>query len=161
MKRLLLSLSLFLALSALAQPQTAVPLAIAAPWMRPSVQGQAATGAYMTLTASEPLTLVGASSPAAGSVELHQMQMDGDVMRMRAVDALALAPKRPVQLSPGGYHLMVLQPKTPFRIGMQVPLTLRLRDAKGAVRTVDVAVPVSVLPPAGAGTGAAASEHRH
>jgi copper(I)-binding protein len=155
MKRLLAST--LLSLAALAQAQTAVPLAIASPWLRPSVQGQAATGAYMTLTASEPLTLIGAATPAAGSVELHQMQMDGDVMRMRPVEALALAPNRPLQLSPGGYHFMVLQPKMPFRVGMQVPLTLRLRDAKGAVRTVEVAVPVSVLAPAGAG----ATEHRH
>jgi copper(I)-binding protein len=127
------------------------------PWLRPSVQGQATTGAYMTLTAAEPLTLIGASSPAAGRVELHQMQMQGDVMRMRAVDTLVLAPNKPVQLAPGGYHFMVMQPKTPFRIGTQVPLTLRFRDAKGTERTVDLSVPVAISAPA----AAAVPQHKH
>jgi copper(I)-binding protein len=155
MKRLLLSL--LLALAALAQAQPAAPLKVEAPWLRPSVQGQATTGAYMTLTASEPLTLLGASTPAAGSVELHQMRMEGDVMRMRPVETLALAPGHPVRLAPGGYHFMLMQPKTPFRTGTRIPLTLRFRDGKGAVRTIDVSVPVAISAPG----GSAAPEHKH
>lgn len=144
-------------LSALALAQPAAPVKVDQAWLRPSVQGQATTGAYMTLTAAEPLTLIGASSPAAGSVELHQMQMQGDVMRMRPVDTLALAPNRPVQLAPGGYHLMLMQPRTPFRTGTQVPLTLRFRDAKGAERTLDLSVPVAISAPG----AAAVPEHKH
>lgn len=149
MKRLIAVLLSCLAGAAIAQ--AAAPVKVDQAWLRPSVQGQATTGAYMTLTASEPLTLLGASSPAAGSVELHQMQMEGDVMRMRAVETLPLAPHKPVQLAPGGYHLMVMLSKTPFRIGTSVPLTLRFRDAKGAERAVNVAVPVAISAPAAAG----------
>jgi copper(I)-binding protein len=156
MKRL--TPALLLSLSFLAHAQSPGPLKVDTPWLRPSVQGQSTTGAYMTLTATEPLTLLGASSPAAGSVELHRMQMDGDVMRMRAVESLPLAPNRPLQLTPGGgYHFMVMQPKTPFRIGTQVPLTLRFRDARGAVRTIDLSVPVAITAPA----GGRAAEHKH
>jgi copper(I)-binding protein len=155
MKRLLISFLLSLAGLALAQPPA--PVKVDQPWLRPSVQGQATTGAYMTLTASEPLTLLGASTPAAGSVELHQMRMQGDVMRMRAVENLALAPNRPVQLAPGGYHFMVMQPKMALRTGTQVPMTLRFRDAKGAERSVEVSVPVSITAPA----GAAVTGHKH
>jgi copper(I)-binding protein len=155
MKRLLISL--LLSVAGLAFAQVPAPVKIDAPWLRPSVQGQATTGAYMTLTATEPLTLLGATTPAAGSVELHQMQMDGDVMRMRAIDTLALTPNQPVRLAPGGYHFMVMQPKTPFRNGTQIPLTLRFRDAKGAVRTMELSVPVAVSAPA----GSAAPDHKH
>jgi hypothetical protein len=155
MKRITAALLFSVAGMALAQP--AAPVKVDRPWLRPSVQGQAATGAYMTLTATEPLTLLGASTPAAGSVELHHMQMEGDIMRMRPVDTLPLPPNQPVQLAPGGFHLMVMQPKTPFRVGTSMPLTLRLRDAKGAVRTVSVSVPVAISAPA----GGPAAEHKH
>jgi copper(I)-binding protein len=145
--------ALLISLAGMAMAQPAAPVKVDQPWLRPSVQGQATTGAYMTLTATEPLTLLGASTPAAGSVELHQMRMEGDIMRMRAVETLPLPANQPVQLAPGGLHLMVMQPKTPFRIGTSMPLTLRLRDAKGAERTLTVSVPVAISAPG--------AEHKH
>ena len=65
-----------------------------AAWARASVPGQQATGAFMRLTAEEPLRLVGVESPAAGVAEVHEMKMEGDVMRMRAIDGLDLPPAR-------------------------------------------------------------------
>jgi copper(I)-binding protein len=56
-------------------------------WVRTTVQGQKATGAFMKLTAKDGAKLVGASSPAAGVGEVHEMKMEGDVMKMRAFRA--------------------------------------------------------------------------
>src|SRR5260221_175469 len=78
-----------------------------AAWARASVPGQQATGAFMRLTAEEPLRLVGVESPAAGLAEVHEMKMEGDVMRMRAIDGLDLPKGVAVDLKPGGYHVML------------------------------------------------------
>jgi hypothetical protein len=131
-----------------AQAQPAAPVAVDGAWARAALQGQPTSAAYMTLTAREPLTLVGATSPAAGSVELHEMKMEGDVMKMRAVDKLDLPAGQSLELKPGGYHFMLMDLKAQFKPGLVVPLTLRLRDAKGAERTLAVALPVAAAAPA-------------
>src|SRR3954469_5333741 len=97
---------LCLAASQLAFAQAQAPVTAVGVWARASVQGQRFSGAFMTLTASEPLTLVGASPPVAGLADVHEMKRGGDVMGMRPVQALDLPVNKPVQLSPGGYHLM-------------------------------------------------------
>ena len=129
----------------------AAPVKVERPWARPIVQGQDATGAYMTLTAAGSLTLLGAATPAAGIVEIHQMKMQGDVMKMSAVDTLPLRPGTPLQFAPNGYHFMLMDLKTPFRAGSSIRMTLRLRDAKGAERQQEVTVPVAQGAPAGHG----------
>lgn len=148
MKTVLAALSFAISLAAVAQP---APTKVERAWARSTVQGQDATGAYMTLTASEPLTLLGAATPAAGIVEMHQMKMEGDVMKMRAVDSLPLKPGAPLLFAPNGYHFMLMDLKAPFRAGGSIRMTLRFRDAKGAQRTQDVTVPVALVAPAGHG----------
>lgn len=139
-------------LPALAQP--AAPVKVEGAWARATVPGQSGTGAFMTLTASEPLSLVGVASPAAGVAEVHEMKMEGDVMKMRAIAGLALPAGKPVQLKPGGYHLMLMDLKAPLKVDTQVPLTLRLRDAQGKVHELPLIVPVAALPPP-------AGQHKH
>lgn len=146
MKSLLLSLLVVLPIAAAAQP---APAKVERAWARAIVQGQDATGAYMAMTAAEPLTLLGAATPAAGIVEIHQMKMEGDVMKMRAVESLPMKPGVPLRFAPNGYHFMLMDLKAPFRAGSSVRMTLRFRDAKGAERTQDVTVPVSMAAPAG------------
>ena len=68
----------------------------------------------MRLTAEEPLKLVGVETSAAGVAEVHEMKMEGDVMRMRAIDSLDLPKGVAVDLKPGGYHLMLQQLKAPL-----------------------------------------------
>lgn len=138
--------------AAYAQPMLQVDQA----WARVSVPGQKSSGAFMRLTAREPLSLVGGSSPAAGSVEVHEMKMEGDVMRMRPLPSLALAPGRAVELKPGGLHLMLMDLKAPLANGTRVPVTLLLRDGKGAEQRVTVELAVSATAP---GAAAAASSH--
>lgn len=139
-KKIVAALALVGATAVHAQAPAAV--GVQGGWSRALLAGQVASGAYMTLTAREPLTLVGAASPAAGIVEIHQMWLQGDVMKMRAVDKLQLAPGKPIHFKPGGYHFMLMDLKAPFRAGTQVPLTLEFRDAKGQPRTLTVSLPV-------------------
>ena len=145
MKKLLASF--LLAASVAAPAQSGAPVKVEGAWARSIVPGQQSSGAYMTLTGSEPLTLLGAETPAAGIVEIHQMKMEGDIMKMRAADTVPLTPGQPLQLAPGGYHFMLMDLKNPFKAGTQIPFTLRLRDAKGKVRTVPLRLPVQAMPP--------------
>jgi copper(I)-binding protein len=125
-------------------------------WARATVPGQMATGAFLTLTAKTASTLVAVSSPVAGVAELHEMKMDGDVMKMRAVEGgLALMPGQPLELKPGGYHLMLMDLKTPLRKDTTIPLTLTFQDAKGVQTRSEIRVPVSLSAPSGQGT------HKH
>ena len=119
-------------------------------WARASVAGQKATGAFMTLTAPAATQLVGVSSPAAGVAEVHEMAMQGDVMKMRAIESLALQAGQPVQLKPGGHHIMLLDLKAPLAEGATVPLTLLFKDAAGKTGKIELQVPVrAVTTPAG------------
>jgi copper(I)-binding protein len=137
--------------SASASAQPSAPVTVEGAWARASVQGQKGTGAFMTLTAREKLTLVGVATPVAGVAELHEMKMEGDVMQMRAVPALELPAGRKVELKPGGYHLMLMDLKAPLKVDTQVPVTLSFRDAQGQTRTLQLSVPVAARAPAGGG----------
>jgi copper(I)-binding protein len=68
-------------------------------------------------------------------------------MRMRELDSVPLAVGKPLQLKPGGYHLMLMDLKAPFKPGSHIPMTLRFRDAKGQESKLAVSVPVSAAPP--------------
>ncbi|MCB2041671.1 MAG: copper chaperone PCu(A)C [Burkholderiaceae bacterium] len=121
-------------------------------WVRTSVQGQSATGAFMTITARENTRLVGVASPVAGVAEVHEMKMDNGVMKMRAVEGgLALPAGKAVELKPGGHHVMLMDLKAALPKGSTVPVTLLLKDAKGAESRVELQLPVS--------TGAMAHKH--
>jgi copper(I)-binding protein len=111
-------------------------------WARSTVPGQSGTGAFMTLVSKDGGKLLGAASEVAGVVELHEMAMDNNVMRMRAVPALELPAGREVQLKPGGYHVMLLDLKRPLKVGEKVRIELRLetRDGKRVTQPVDVEV---------------------
>jgi copper(I)-binding protein len=111
---------------------------VSAPWVRATVVGQQVTGAFLQLTAASDMELVAASSPAAARVEIHEMAMEENVMRMRAVPSVALPAGRPVALEPGGYHLMLLDLHAPVRAGDTVPLTLVLEGKDGKRSTVKV-----------------------
>jgi periplasmic copper chaperone A len=118
-------------------------------WVRSSVPGQQGTGAFMKITAAQPMQLVGVSTPVAGTAEVHEMKMDGDVMRMRAVSKLDLPAGQAVELKPGGYHVMLMDLKQPLVPGSTVPLTLALRDGKGALSKLELKVPVGAAPSGG------------
>ena len=121
-------------------------------WAPATVAGQSVAGVYMDLTASADATLVGAASALAARAELHTMSMEGSVMKMRALDKLELPANRVVNLKPGGNHVMLLDLKRALKAGERVPLTLTVRDAKGASATLQVDAEVRAR---------AGAEHRH
>ncbi|CAN7597207.1 copper chaperone PCu(A)C [Acidovorax sp. LjRoot129] len=142
---------------ATAWAQTA-PVKVDGAWARASVQGQKGTGAFMRITAQESTRLVRAESPAAGVTEVHEMKMEGDVMKMRAVPMLELPAGKTVELKPGGYHVMLLDLKAPLMRDSSVPITLVFQDAKGTESKLNLSVPVGTAAP---GAAAAAQGHKH
>ncbi|NCT84457.1 MAG: copper chaperone PCu(A)C [Comamonadaceae bacterium] len=132
MHRLLFASALFLSLAAQAQVK------IDDPWVRATVAPQKATGAFMQLTSAQPAKVVAASSPVAAVVEIHEMKMEDGVMKMRAVDALALPAGQAVALKPGSYHVMLMGLKAPIKAGETVPLTLTVEGEEKQRSTVEV-----------------------
>ena len=128
-------------------------------WARTTVPGQKASGAFMKLTAKEGARLVGASSPVAGVTEVHEMKMDGDIMRMRAVAGVDLPAGQTVELKPGGYHVMFMELKTALRKDSSIPLTLVFKDAKGVESKQEVSLPVLTMAPGAAAHGGHGMKH--
>jgi copper(I)-binding protein len=126
-------------------------------WARATVQGQKATGAFMTLTAKSDTTLVGVASSVAGVSQVHEMKMDGSVMQMRALpEGLRLSAGKAVALKPGSLHLMLMDLKVPLQKDTTIPVTLRFKDAKGVESSLELKVPVSTRAPGGDAGG-----HQH
>lgn len=115
------------------------------PWVRGTVAQQKASGAFMMLQSATDARLVSAASPVAGVVEIHEMRMEGDVMRMRAVTGLDLPAGSTVELKPGGYHVMLMDLKKPLQDGDMVPLTLTVEGKDGKRSTLEVQAPVKAL----------------
>lgn len=132
MRRLLIASALLASLAAHAQVQ------VSDPWVRATVAPQKATGAFMQLTSTKAVKVVAASSPVAEMVEIHEMKMDAGVMKMRAVDALALPAGQPVALKPGSYHVMLMGLKAPIKAGDTVPLTLTVEGEDKQRTTVEI-----------------------
>ncbi len=129
-------------------------------WARTSVPGQQATGAFMKITAKDGAKLVAASSPVAGVTEVHEMKMDGDIMKMRAVQGgLDLPAGKTVELKPGGYHVMLMDLKAPLAKDSTVPLTLVFKDAKGVQSKVELKVPVTTMAPGAKASDMPAMDH--
>ena len=100
------------------------------PRTRATAAGQAVGGGFLKLTNGGPADrLVSARSPASSTVELHTMRMEGDVMRMREVEAIELPAGQTVELKPGGLHLMLMGLKAPLKAGETVPVTLKFEKA--------------------------------
>lgn len=142
-------LILFAALAA--APAAFAQVAVIDPWVRGTVPAQKVTGAFMQLKSATDVALVGVSSPVAGITELHEMKMEGGVMRMAGVKAVDLPAGKTVALEPGGYHVMLMALKAPLAEGQEVPLTLTFRDKAGKSSTIQVSAPVRSLTSAPAG----------
>ena len=129
-------------------------------WVRTAVPGQSATGAFMKVTAKDGAKLIGVSSPVAGVTEVHEMKMEGDVMKMRALlSGLDLPAGKTVELKPGGYHVMLMDLKAPLAKDGIVPLTLVFKDAKGVESKVELKVPVATTAPGAKADGKSAMDH--
>jgi copper(I)-binding protein len=120
-------------------------------WVRATVPQQKVTGAFFHVTSAADARLVDARSPIAGTVEMHETRLEGDMMRMRPVAAIALPAGKAVAFKPGGYHLMLMALKRPIREGESVPLTLVVEGKDGQRRNVEVNAAVRPLTAHGGG----------
>lgn len=144
MKKVIFGLALWSA-AALAHGQVEARAA----WVRATVQGQTSSGAFMELKSAESAAVVGVETPAAAIVEMHEMKMDGNVMKMRAVPRIDLPAGRTVELKPGGYHVMLMNLKRPLKKGDSVPIKLRIEGKDKSVKIVEVQAEVRDLTASG------------
>ena len=128
-RTLLASAALLLAVSAAAPAIAQTAPKVEGAWARPTVAGQAGGGGFLKITSATADRLVAASAPISKTVELHTMQMDGDVMRMREIPAIEIPAGQTVELKPGGLHVMFIGLTQTLDNGASFPLTLRFEKA--------------------------------
>ena len=141
-----------LAAPARAQEVKAGDLVITQAWSRATPSGAKIAGGYLTIENKGAASdrLIGGSGDIAGKVEVHEMAMNNGVMTMRPLDkGLTIEPGKTVKLAPGGYHLMIMDLKGPFKQGEKVPLTLEFEKAGKVTLSLDVQG-VGAQAPAGA-----------
>ena len=134
------------------------------PWVRATVAQQRASGAFMKITAPSAMKLVGARSPVASIVEIHEMSMIGDLMKMRAVSAIDLPAGKAVALEPGGYHVMLIDLKQQIKDGEAVPITLVFEGEGGKQLTQEIsarAMPLNAKDGGGMGRSMNGKGHKH
>jgi copper(I)-binding protein len=137
-KDMRLNVLMLAAIGALAaQSAWAANVSVTNAWARATVPGQQVSGAYMQIQSDADARLVGASSTAVPRVEVHEMKMDGDVMRMRQVQSVDLPKGKTVSLEPGGFHIMLMNLPKPIAAGDVIPLTLVV-ESGGKRQTVEV-----------------------
>ena len=126
--------------AARAHDYTHGPLKIGHPWARETASMARAGGAFLTIenTGDTPDRLLTANSPVAARTEVHTVIKEGDVMRMREVPAIDLAPRTKTELKPGGFHVMLMELKAPLKAGDKFPMTLVFEKA-GTI-TIEVQV---------------------
>lgn len=132
-------------LSALVVSSAQAQVHVDEPWVRATVPQQKATGAFMQLTAPSAAKLVGASSPVAAIVEVHEMAIENDVMRMRQIQGLSLPAGKTVALKPGSFHIMLIDLKRQVKAGETVPISLIFEDANGKRQTAEIKADVRAL----------------
>ncbi|OON63589.1 hypothetical protein B0920_09570 [Massilia sp. KIM] len=120
-------------------------VSVSEPWIRATVPVQKSTGAFMKLQSAKPARLVEVRTEAAGRAELHEMAMDGQVMRMRRVEGIELPAGKTVDLASGGYHVMLFDLKRQLKEGEKVDLTLVVQEADKKRQEVKLSVPVKPL----------------
>ena len=127
-------------------------LVITQAWSRATPGGAKVGGGYLTIEnkGTAPDRLIGGSADIAPKVQVHEMSMNNGVMTMRPVEGgLVIGPGKTVKLSPGGFHLMLLDLKGPLKQGDKLPITLEFERA-GMVSIVLDVESIGAMGPTGA-----------
>ena len=151
-QKLMFSALLVLTLSSLA---SAADVEVKSAWARGTVPAQMMSGAFMEITSKKEVTLVGVTTPVAEDAEVHEMRLEGGVMKMRAAPRLSLPAGKTVTLKPGGYHIMLMGLKQQLKAGGIVPLTLKIENANKKIDTLVVNAEIHAL------TDSADTGHEH
>jgi copper(I)-binding protein len=135
-------------------------VSVSNPWTRATVPGQKGAGVFMTLSSAAGSRLVSVSSPVAALGQVHEMHMDGDIMRMQErKSSLDLPAGKTVELKPGGMHIMLLDLKAPLARDSTIALTLVFADARGVQSSTELTVPVKALSPVSSASAVAPLAH--
>ncbi|MDY0073484.1 MAG: copper chaperone PCu(A)C [Thauera sp.] len=114
-------------------------------WARATVAQQKASGVFMRLLAHRDCRLLAAASPRAATVEVHEMRIDNEVMKMSPIEGLDLPTGKVVELKPGGFHLMLLDLKQRLQVGEQLPLSLVVQCGSDAAHTIELSAEIRPL----------------
>lgn len=139
-----ISFILIFMLSACAKAESGIIISNA--WARATAPGQQVAAAYMSLKSEQGATLIKAESDLAGTIELHSMTMENDVMKMRMLNELPLPAGKTVNLEPGGYHLMLFDLKQPLNAGQTAKFKLHLRTTAGNTQSMTLSLPIKTSP---------------
>jgi copper(I)-binding protein len=143
MSRFLTATALIAMLASAAVAQTAPSgVMVEHAWARATSPGAKTGAVYLTIMDhGGPDRLIGFATPVASMAQLHETTMQGDVMKMRQIDGLAVTDKGPVTLAPGGYHVMLMGLKGPLRQGETFPLSVTFEKAG----TIQITVAVEAI----------------
>lgn len=145
---LALTISAMLAPVALAHGAESKGVEISHPWVRATPGGSTLTAAFLEIKSEKGDKLIGAKSPVAGRAEVHTHIMDGNVMKMRRVEAIEIAQGASRIFKPMGDHIMLLDLKQPLKEGDLVKLTLTFEKA-GDIEVDATVEPVGAMGPHG------------
>lgn len=131
---------------------TAGDLTITGAYTRAMLPQAKVGGGYLTIEnhGATPDRLLGGATEAAKSVQVHQMKMEGDMMKMSEVEGgLEIPAGASVALTPGEYHLMLMGVATPFKQGECLALTLKFEKAGDVPVILNVGATAATAPEAG------------
>lgn len=124
-------------------------------WTRATAPGQDSAMVQLVITSKKAAKLVGVACKDASTAEMHSMVMEGDLMKMRQVDAIELPAGKAVDLGEAGYHLMLLGLKKPLEAGKKTNCEMVVRGADGKDQKVQLIAQVKPL------TESGGHEHMH
>ncbi len=127
-------------------------------WTRATAPGQDTASIQLTITSKKEATLIGVASGSAQSGEIHTMVMEGDVMKMRAIESLPLPAKTPVTLGADGNHLMLIGLRQPLKAGRKLPFALTVKFADGSTTLLRL---LAVIKPLETTSGEGQHQHEH
>jgi len=143
--------AIFTSLPLCAQEAKIGPIVISGAYSKATVAGQTTGAGFMKITSTGAADqLVGVSSPVAAEAQLHSMSMEGNTMKMRQINAIAIESNSSVELTPGGLHIMFMGVKAPLKAGDSVKVRLKFASSG----EVEVNLPVQSV-------GGASSSHDH
>jgi copper(I)-binding protein len=128
-----------------AVPAFADEVKVTKAWTRATAPGQDSAAVQMTITSRKDATLTGVLSGSAQHGEIHTMVMEGDVMKMRAIESLPLPAKTPVTLGADGNHLMLIGLKNPLKAGRKLPLAIEVKFANGKTKIIRILATIKPL----------------
>ena len=118
-------------------------------WVRTTVPGQSVAAGYLKLRSTDAAALVGIRTPVTPEAAVHEMSMQGGIMKMRPIKRLTLPAGRLVELKPGGYHVMLTNLTKPLKEGEKVPLTLTIERQDKGREEIEITAEVRSAAPGG------------